>query len=167
MLRSCFNLSLLLLSLVILQPDPAWSEAGASAWGLLSLEEPTLVENASSLERKILELMGPEQAHAYLNGIPSDKIILLNGDSLATLFLALGITELDISWSSIDGGGALSSSGGTFQLGCTFGQSDAGAMSGGGFRLTGGFWAAIKSGDLFEDGFESGNFSRWSSTVGQ
>ncbi|HEY3241744.1 MAG TPA: hypothetical protein VGM03_00190, partial [Phycisphaerae bacterium] len=48
--------------------------------------------------------------------------------------------SFDLSWNTIDGGGATFSTGGTFTLGGTIGQSDAGAMVGGSFTLAGGFW---------------------------
>ncbi|HEY3242953.1 MAG TPA: hypothetical protein VGM03_06325 [Phycisphaerae bacterium] len=48
----------------------------------------------------------------------------------------------DLSWNTIDGGGATFSSGGTFSLGATIGQADAGALAGGAFTITGGFWPA-------------------------
>jgi hypothetical protein len=56
--------------------------------------------------------------------------------------------QFDLSWHTIDGGGAMFSTGGTFSLGGTIGQPDAGAvMTGGTFTLTGGFWAgAVDSG---------------------
>jgi hypothetical protein len=48
----------------------------------------------------------------------------------------------DLSWSSIDGGGEMFSTGGLFELSGTIGQPDAGVvMTGGDFELTGGFWA--------------------------
>ncbi len=47
--------------------------------------------------------------------------------------------NLDLSWSTIDGGGGASTGGG-FELRGTIGQPDAGAMSGGAFALSGGFW---------------------------
>ena len=49
-----------------------------------------------------------------------------------------------IDWYTVDGGGEMSSSGGSYQLSGTIGQPDASttAMIGGGFKLTGGFWAA-------------------------
>ncbi|MFK7759485.1 MAG: GC-type dockerin domain-anchored protein [Phycisphaerales bacterium] len=51
-----------------------------------------------------------------------------------------------IPWSTIDGGGVLNSSGGSYTLSGTIGQPDAGAtMSGGSFSLTGGFWAGVGS----------------------
>lgn len=51
-----------------------------------------------------------------------------------------------IPWSTIDGGGVLNSSGGSYTLSGTIGQPDAGAtMSGGSFSLTGGFWAGVNN----------------------
>jgi len=46
----------------------------------------------------------------------------------------------DLSWYTIDGGGATFSTGGSYSLGGTIGQPDAGMMSGGSFTLVGGFW---------------------------
>ncbi len=51
----------------------------------------------------------------------------------------------DLTWSTIDGGGATFSIGGGYELGATSGQPDAQTpplMSGGPFELTGGFWPA-------------------------
>ncbi len=45
-----------------------------------------------------------------------------------------------INWFTIDGGGS-ASAGGTFSLSGTIGQPDAGAMAGGNYSITGGFWA--------------------------
>ena len=66
----------------------------------------------------------------------------------------------DLSWYTVDGGGATFSTGGGFTLGGTIGQPDAGAvMTGGQFTLAGGFWLAATSGaplaclaDLNHDG---------------
>ncbi len=46
----------------------------------------------------------------------------------------------DLTWNTIDGGGATFSTGGGYTLGGTIGQPDAGQMSGGGYTLAGGFW---------------------------
>ena len=46
----------------------------------------------------------------------------------------------DLTWSTIDGGGATTVSGGGYELGGTIGQYDAGPLTGGTFTLTGGFW---------------------------
>lgn len=50
----------------------------------------------------------------------------------------------DLSWSTMDGGGGISS-GGDFTLHGTAGQSDAGRMEGGDFVLRGGFWVGEAS----------------------
>ncbi|MEO6060600.1 MAG: hypothetical protein ABIQ99_01525 [Thermoflexales bacterium] len=49
----------------------------------------------------------------------------------------------DLTWNSIDGGGATFSTGGGYSLGGTIGQADAGATSGGSYSLSGGFWAGV------------------------
>ena len=48
----------------------------------------------------------------------------------------------DLSWSTIDGGGATpaGSTGGSYSLGGTIGQADAGTPGGGTYTLNGGFW---------------------------
>lgn len=46
----------------------------------------------------------------------------------------------DLSWWTVDDGGATFSSGGNYTLGGTAGQHDAGALSGGNYTLSGGFW---------------------------
>jgi hypothetical protein len=69
--------------------------------------------------------------------------------TVTTVALAGAVLAADyaIDWHTVDGGGAgpaNASSGGTYTLSGTVGQSDARnhpqAMSGGGYRLTGGFW---------------------------
>ncbi len=47
----------------------------------------------------------------------------------------------DLSWYSIDGGGGMFSTGGSYSLGGTIGQPDAGTLSGGSYSLNGGFWS--------------------------
>ncbi len=46
----------------------------------------------------------------------------------------------DLSWSTIDGGGATPSAGGIYSLGGTAGQPDAGTAMGGIYAIQGGFW---------------------------
>ncbi|MCI0474659.1 MAG: hypothetical protein L0Y55_00270 [Anaerolineales bacterium] len=46
----------------------------------------------------------------------------------------------ELSWWTVDGGGATFSTGGAYSLGGTIGQADAGALSGGSYALSGGFW---------------------------
>ncbi|MGQ0722288.1 MAG: FlgD immunoglobulin-like domain containing protein [Candidatus Eiseniibacteriota bacterium] len=45
-----------------------------------------------------------------------------------------------LSWQTIDSGGVMQSTGGTYTLGGTIGQADAGALSGDVYMLAGGFW---------------------------
>ena len=66
-----------------------------------------------------------------------------------------GGPEFDLSWHTIDGGGVMRSTGGDFELSGTIGQPDAGAMSGGDFTLTGGFWFEVLPSDCNEDGVVS------------
>ena len=57
----------------------------------------------------------------------------------------------DLSWNTVDGGGATFSTGGAYSLGGTTGQADAGAMSGGSYSLAGGFWPSEIEIRLFLD----------------
>jgi hypothetical protein len=68
------------------------------------------------------------------------KLILL----LSLLLPSLGFAQkYSIDWYKIAGGGG-TSTGGTYQVSGTIGQPDAsGAMSGGNYAVTGGFWSLI------------------------
>ncbi len=71
--------------------------------------------------------------------------------ALALVILARGVALVnaqtgggyDLTWSTMDGGGAMFSAGGGYSLGGTTGQPDAGMMNGGGYTLAGGFWGGI------------------------
>jgi len=69
------------------------------------------------------------------------KIVLM---TLAfTALVARAQTNYTIGWYTIDGGGG-TSTGGTYQVSGTIGQPNAsGAMTGGNYSLTGGFWSLI------------------------
>ena len=75
---------------------------------------------------------------------------------LATTVLVITTASVtaqsEIVRSTVDGGGALRSTGGAFELSGTIGQPDAGKMSSGPFQLTGGFWFEIPPTDCNEDG---------------
>ncbi len=60
--------------------------------------------------------------------------------SLPALALAQTGGGYDLTWSTVDGGGYTWSEGGGYALGGTVGQPDAGALTGGGYTLSGGFW---------------------------
>jgi hypothetical protein len=47
----------------------------------------------------------------------------------------------EISWWTVNGGGATGNHGGDYTLGSTAGQPDAGLLAGGDYTLGGGFWA--------------------------
>ncbi len=49
----------------------------------------------------------------------------------------------DLTWNSVDGGGVTFASGGGYELGATIGQPDAALATGGGYALSGGYWAGI------------------------
>jgi hypothetical protein len=46
----------------------------------------------------------------------------------------------DLTWNTVEGGGATFSAGGSYALGGTAGQADAGTHTGGDYALQGGFW---------------------------
>jgi flagellar hook capping protein FlgD len=48
--------------------------------------------------------------------------------------------QSDIKWFTIDGGGAMQTVGGSYTLGGTIGQPDAGQLTGGIYSIGGGFW---------------------------
>ncbi len=77
--------------------------------------------------------------------------------------------EFAIDWYTVDGGGAIFSTGGGYDLAGTIGQPDAQTppvMSGGTFELTGGFWPVSQicncpgdmNGDAFKDGLDIQRF---------
>jgi hypothetical protein len=78
--------------------------------------------------------------------IAAAALFLLAGLALhqaQDIALALSSGDYDLTWWTVDGGGATFSQGGDYSLGGTIGQPDAGAMSGGDYTLSGGFWGGI------------------------
>lgn len=69
-------------------------------------------------------------------------VVLVAAALNARLAIAQSGGGYDLTWHSIDGGGATFSTGGTYSLGGTIGQADANttAMTGGSYNLQGGFW---------------------------
>jgi len=69
----------------------------------------------------------------------------------AVVPLALAQTGYDLSWWTVDGGGAMLITGEGYRLSGTAGQPDAGALEGGGYTLGGGFWRGGEvSGQFYE-----------------
>jgi hypothetical protein len=49
-----------------------------------------------------------------------------------------------LDWWTVDGGGTISSTGGSYSMGGTIGQPDAGTSSGGAYTLNSGFWGGTE-----------------------
>ncbi len=60
--------------------------------------------------------------------------------TLLTGGVALAQGGYDLNRGVVSGGGYIASTGGSYSLGGSIGQPDAGAMSGGNYTLGGGFW---------------------------
>lgn len=75
------------------------------------------------------------------------RLIFTTGVTLALLTLvSLALAQsgqLEIPWFTVDGGGAVVSTGANFALSGTVGQPDASTSSGEVFGLRGGFWEAL------------------------
>jgi hypothetical protein len=57
--------------------------------------------------------------------------------------LAESSTTYDLSWWTVDGGGATGLTSGSYTLSGTAGQPDAGSLSSGDYDLAGGFWTSL------------------------
>ena len=72
------------------------------------------------------------------------RLTIIFASGLALLLLAwtaFAQGGYDLSWWTVDGGGATFSTGGGYSLGGTAGQPDAGALMGNDYTLVGGFWS--------------------------
>jgi hypothetical protein len=71
---------------------------------------------------------------------------------LLMIFVGLAVADdFEISRQTVDGGGAMFSAGAELELSGTVAQPDAGAMAGGDFTLTGGFWFPLAPADCNAD----------------
>ena len=77
------------------------------------------------------------------------RLILILISIALCFFVVSGFTRAEsmgggyeLSWYTLDGGGTMPGgrTGGSYSLGGTIGQPDAGTLSGGGYTLNGGFW---------------------------
>jgi hypothetical protein len=68
-------------------------------------------------------------------------LVVVGGLLLLAIVPVLAAITYDLSWWSVDSGGATFSTGGAYELGGTIGQPDAGTLTGGGYTLGGGFWS--------------------------
>ena len=67
-------------------------------------------------------------------------LALATATATATTTSASSGGGYDLTWIKVAEGGISTSTGGTFTLGGTIGQLDAGVLAGGDYRLSGGFW---------------------------
>ena len=74
------------------------------------------------------------------------SILLPLSAAVLTILTASAIGDYTADWWTADGGGGMFSQGGSYSLGGTVGQADAGpAMGGGSYSLVGGFWAGAQA----------------------
>lgn len=64
----------------------------------------------------------------------------------------VGEPALNISRSTIDGGGGMHAGGGMYELRATTGQPDTGVSTGGDYQMSAAFWFQVLPGDFGEDG---------------
>jgi hypothetical protein len=67
-------------------------------------------------------------------------LVVVGGLLFLAVVTVLAAVTYDLSWWSVDSGGATFSTGSAYELGGTIGQPDAGTLTGGGYTLGGGFW---------------------------
>jgi hypothetical protein len=72
-------------------------------------------------------------------------LLLVIGVSLLGVVNAFALDSDSLKWWTVDGGGATFSTGGSYNLGGTIGQPDAGTSNGGTYILDGGFWGGEPS----------------------
>jgi hypothetical protein len=67
-------------------------------------------------------------------------LLLVIAIALLGIGSAFALAGYTLDWWTVDGGGTISSTGGSYNLGGTIGQPDAGTSAGGTYTLIGGFW---------------------------
>jgi hypothetical protein len=67
-------------------------------------------------------------------------LLLVIAVAVLGVFSAFALEGYTLDWWTVDGGGYTFSAGGSYSLGGTIGQPDAGASSNGTYTLAGGFW---------------------------
>jgi hypothetical protein len=78
-------------------------------------------------------------------------LLLVIAGALLGVISASALAGYTLDWWTVDGGGAMFSTGGNYSLGGAIGQPDAGTSTGGTYTLSGGFWGggAAAGHDLF------------------
>ncbi len=74
------------------------------------------------------------------------RIRIPHGAAVLVVLMTASVTALSdyqIGWWTVDGGGQMWGTGGGYTVGGTAGQPDAGRLSGGSYVIQGGFWAIL------------------------
>ncbi len=79
-----------------LSPAVAEILSGESAWDILVREQPEIVASTSSLERKVLQALTPEQAERFTNGEDPSTIVLDSGETLAKFIKSIDAAAIRI-----------------------------------------------------------------------
>lgn len=142
-----------------------------SALAALERARPGAADSLDEVTRAILARVTPAQLDALRAGTAFDEISLGDGRTLAEFLEAsFGTATYSVPWSTIDGGGG-TSSGGAFSVVGTIGQPDAGSHADGTAAtvVLGGYWGPrlAAASQFFGDGFETGDLSRWTATLGE
>jgi hypothetical protein len=69
-------------------------------------------------------------------------LLLVIAVAVLGVISATALAGYNLDWWTVDGGGATSSTGGSYSLDGTIGQPDAGISSGGIYTVAGGFWGS-------------------------
>jgi hypothetical protein len=70
-------------------------------------------------------------------------LLLLAVFLAASFSIVHALANFDLSWWSVDGGGAMNLAAGGYNLSGSAGQPDAASLANGGYTLNGGFWAGF------------------------
>ncbi len=73
-------------------------------------------------------------------------LLVIAGALLGVVSASALAPSYTLDWWTVDGGGATFNTGGSYSLGATIGQPDAGTSSGGSYTLAGGFWGGAAAG---------------------
>jgi hypothetical protein len=88
------------------------------------------------------DLLRPDESARGLAQSKTWRLSLALLLSTLNFQLSTCFAQYSLDWSTIDGGGG-TSTGGVYSVSGTIGQPDVGAMSGGAYTLSGGFWGLV------------------------
>jgi hypothetical protein len=89
------------------------------------------------------------QRKLFLSLLP----LVIAGALIGVVSVSAVVEGYTLDWWTVDGGGVISSTGGSYSLGGTIGQPDAGTSSSGIYALVGGFWGGAEAADAVPGSF--------------